>query len=850
MTTAIVQTADPSAMVILRGHPGRCSKTFTKNDDGTISKTSYGNGFLWRPRAVRITDGLNGLLTILQTISKRDDCIVVKEALRDDALLGQEVERKSCAVHHDAGTLAAAPRHWLFIDIDSIPIPEVIRDLDYSSKVSYITDQMPACFKGISVIAQLTSSEGVESTDGSTMRVRLWYWCKKPVMREAVRAALADCPFVCDLSIYNSAQPVYVCAPKFVNMDDPIRERFFIVPGHVAAEVDNANWPDEPVARDDDDETERQLAAMYSSVVPNQQEIAETVARILAQRTKFSRHNHALAAIHELRIKRADRMTCALVAEEIISRPKGTDPPRQPTNGEIANMIRTADKQIIAGRAYTTNLPISSILDNADAAAAAAPPEAAVDGQQIVNQAPSAIFMMVDDYQAAVLYRQQVYPNGGLVRWQENDYEYNGRHWYRLEAEGLKSRIQKITKLPSRKSGSVRDSLRSLVHEEKLSPPCMISTGTPMPEKVVLENGILDVYRWLADPRVALEPPTPDLFTFNVVPFKYDPAARCPTLHAFLASVWPGDANADQRREFQKMLGYMLIGDNRFQKLFLIRGATRSGKGTIQSIIRMLVGNINIGAPTLSSLAQPFGLAALEGKSVALIGEMNEQHAVRIDTLAVDRIKAIVGGDEIAINRKNRDEVYRKMPVKFVIACNRLPQFTDPSGAIQTRAVLFDMPISFAGREDPTLSEKLAAEMPGILNFALAGLRILLTEDNRFMETAASKRLRTAFVNATAPVQAFAAEALEVGKYDDTIIREDVYEAYRAWLRREGYDHPMPRPKFVQELEQMFSGVIADARPLGHSGERPLGWRGIKFTRSGAALAFGHALDDTLGLLD
>jgi P4 family phage/plasmid primase-like protien len=850
MTATIVQTADPTAMVVLRGQPGRCSKTFTKNDDGTIAKTSYGNGFTWVPRGVRISNGLHGLLATLKVLSKRDDCIVVKEALRDDALADKPIERKSCAVHHEAGTLAAAPRHWVFIDIDSIPIPEVIRDLDYASKVSYITDQMPACFKGVSVVAQLTSSEGVESTDGSTMRVRLWYWCKKPVMREALRAALADCTFVCDLSIYNSAQPVYVCSPKFAGMPDPIAERFFIVPGHVAEEVDNTNWPDEPVARDDDDETERQIAAMYATVVPNQQEIGETVTRILAQRTKFSRHNHALAAIHELRIKRADRLTCALVAEDLFNRPKGNDPPRQPTNGEINGMIRTADKQILAGRAYTNNLPISSILDNADAAAAAVPPEKIVDGQQIVNSAPSAIFMMVDDYQAAVLYRQQVYPSGGLVRWQENDYEYNGRHWYRLENEGLKSRIQKITKLPSRKSASVRDSLRSLVHEEKLNPPCLISTGTPMPEKVVLENGILDVYRWLADPRVALEPPTADLFTFNVVPFNYDPAARCPVLHAFLNSVWPGDENADQRREFQKMLGYMLIGDNRYQKLFLIRGATRSGKGTIQSIIRMLVGGPNIGAPTLSSLAQPFGLAALEGKSVALIGEMNEQHAVRIDTLAVDRIKAIVGGDEIAINRKNRDEVYRKMPVKFVIACNRLPQFTDPSGAIQTRAVLFDMPISFAGREDTELGDKLMAEMPGILNFALAGLRILLTEDTRFMETNASKRLRTAFVNATAPVQAFAAEAIEVGKHGDTVIKEDMYEAYRAWLRREGYDHPMPRPRFVQEIEQMYSGIVTAARPLGHSGERPMGWHGIKFTRSGAALAFGHALDDSLGLLD
>jgi putative DNA primase/helicase len=164
--------------------------------------------------------------------------------------------------------------------------------------------------------------------------------------------------------------------------------------------------------------------------------------------------------------------------------------------------------------------------------------------------------------------------------------------------------------------------------------------------------------------------------------------------------------------------------------------------------------------------------------------------------------------------------------------------------------VLFDMPISFAGREDTALPEKLAAEMPGILNFALAGLRILLTEDGRFLETNASKRLRVAFVNATAPIQAFAREAIEVGKYDDTVVQEDVYEAYRAWLRREGYDHPMPRPRFVQEFEQLFSGAISAARPAGREGERPRGWRGVTFTPVGAALAFGTPLYDGLDLLD
>ncbi len=843
--TTTVPTTDPRAMVVLLGPAGRCSKTFRKTDSG-IEKSSYGRVFLWRAKRVMVTS-LQSLHTMLTALGRRDDCIVVKEALKDDALIGQEIERKSVAVHDARGTLIGAARHWLFVDIDRIEIPPVLRDLDYSSKIRYITSKMPACFKGVSVVAQLTSSEGVESTDGSTMRVRLWYWCRKPVRRESVRAALAGCDFACDLSIYNTAQPVYVCSPKFDNMVDPIDERFFIVPGEIAEEVDNSNWPDEPDAKDDDDLTDESMAKLYAKVSPNQTEISESIARILQQHTKSSRHNHAIGAVTELRIKGADRETCALVAAEIIGRPKGNDPARDPTNGEIAGIIRQVDKQILAGRAYTQNLPVSAILDQADAL----PPSGEqVDGAEVLNSGPSAVYQMVDDYQAAMLYKQQVYPSGGLVRWQENDYEFNGKHWYRLPNEALKSRIQKITKLPSRKAGSVRDSLRSIVHEEKLDPPCLISTGQPMPSKVVMMNGVLDTVGWLTNPKIALEPHNADLFTFNVVPAVFDPEARCPELHRFLNSVWPGDEQADQRREFQKMLGYMLLGDNRFQKLFLIRGASRSGKGTIQNIIRSLVGVQNTCGPTLSSLSESFGIAGLEGKAVALVGEMNEQVATRIDSMAVDRIKAIVGGDEVPVNRKNRDEVYRRMPIKFVIACNRLPQFVDPSGAIQARAVLFDMPISFIGREDTELSSRLAGELPGIINFALAGLRILLTEDSGFRETAASKRLRAAFLAATAPAQSFANECLEQGGWNDIVIAEDVYHAYCSWMKREGYTHSMPRPRFAQEIEQLFSGRIHDCRPSGHSGERPRGWRGLRLSRAGQILAFGPSMTEGLGLLD
>ena len=59
----------------------------------------------------------------------------------------------------------------------------------------------------------------------------------------------------------------------------------------------------------------------------------------------------------------------------------------------------------------------------------------------------------------------------------------------------------------------------------------------------------------------------------------------------------------------QEEFGLFLTGDTRHQKIFLLVGPKRSGKGTIASVLDQLMGQTNVCGPTLSGLAQNFGLA-------------------------------------------------------------------------------------------------------------------------------------------------------------------------------------------------------------------------------------------------
>jgi putative DNA primase/helicase len=87
--------------------------------------------------------------------------------------------------------------------------------------------------------------------------------------------------------------------------------------------------------------------------------------------------------------------------------------------------------------------------------------------------------------------------------------------------------------------------------------------------------------------------------------FDYDPTATAPRFQKFLTELWPEDPESITL--LQQLFGYALTPDTRFQKIFLMIGPTRRGKGTIARLLRALNGERNTCNPTLSQLSQNFG---------------------------------------------------------------------------------------------------------------------------------------------------------------------------------------------------------------------------------------------------
>jgi putative DNA primase/helicase len=304
----------------------------------------------------------------------------------------------------------------------------------------------------------------------------------------------------------------------------------------------------------------------------------------------------------------------------------------------------------------------------------------------------------------------------------------------------------------------------------------------PAAHLVAVRNGILNI-----ETRQLLAH-DPLFFTTNCLPLDYDPSAPEPKRwQLFLKELWPADKDghydAEAEETLQEIVGYLLTSDTSQQKIFIIIGPPRCGKGTIVYVLEQLLGEDNCVFPTLTSLGGEFGRWPLIDKKLAAITD------ARIGSADTHRIAELLlsmsGGDRQTINRKNQQFWTGHLDVRFLMTTNVLPAIHDASGTIATRYILLKLTQSFLGREDLTLKQKLSPEMPGILNYALDGLD-RLRERGYFRLPASAKDSIRELEDAAEPVKAFLREWCELRSHNRVNVKT-LYRAYRAWAEEAGH---------------------------------------------------------------
>jgi putative DNA primase/helicase len=307
--------------------------------------------------------------------------------------------------------------------------------------------------------------------------------------------------------------------------------------------------------------------------------------------------------------------------------------------------------------------------------------------------------------------------------------------------------------------------------------------------------------------------PSPRFFNAYALEYDFDPSAPEPREWlSFLEQVWGADV--ESTGALQEWFGYLLTPDTRHQKILMMVGPKRSGRGTIARVLKALAGSNTVVNPTLSTLARPFGLSTMIGKPIAVFPDA--RLSSRPDNAAiVECLLSISGEDDQTIDRKHMPAWTGKLSTRFVLISNELPRLRDASGALAGRLIILRFTRSFYGQEDMALFDRLRPELPGILRWAIAGWE-RLNRRGRFLQPRSAGELVATMDELASPIAAFLRDRCIVEPEANCPVPA-LYEAWRSWCQEHGRESVGDEHSFGRDLHAAIPGLttIRPRTPMG-----------------------------------
>ncbi len=392
-----------------------------------------------------------------------------------------------------------------------------------------------------------------------------------------------------------------------------------------------------------------------------------------------------------------------------------------------------------------------------------------------------------------------------LLTYGEVTYRFINTQWIRIHgSDGVLAEVMEVLGpygYPNRIMEGVAKCIKMKLlydgsHYGHPRPPCRMDRPDHRMSQILSFTNRLEFVSFKGSPEYS-EVCSPHFFSPFSIPHPYNSKNTCPQWLKFLDNVF----NGDQERValLQEWFGYCCMPTNHLQKMCLLVGPRRSGKGTTATILQRMLGS-DLATQILSdSLSSDFILQSFIGKLAVVIDDVNEGGSKNALASAIDMLKSITGSDTIQTNRKNKEYAQFDIACRFTFTTNSMPRMPDDSGALKSRfvAILYDN--DNTGKEDIGLLDSLTAEIEGILAWSIVGLRRLLV-NNKFSATPTTeKRIDDLLVTST-PIAAFVKEHVLSADPVDFVYLNDLYAAFQSWSGDNGYRAPMAKAAFIHKI--------------------------------------------------
>lgn len=337
---------------------------------------------------------------------------------------------------------------------------------------------------------------------------------------------------------------------------------------------------------------------------------------------------------------------------------------------------------------------------------------------------------MVLDNQDKILYEMKT----------DSWYQFNGNVWKRVTAIDIEAAAKKTIETLADEflDLGIMDKKEHFAYVQKSFTAKMVSSMVRLAksedsvrvniEDLDADKSLFTVANGMIDLKTGkLLPPDPRKHMTISSPVKYDPDAQCPVFMETVRDIFSG---SEEMVQFMaRWFGYQMLGDPKENKIGIPFGCGANGKSTLFNIVRDVFGEHAKTAESSTFLgngSQNGGgpredILRLQGARMVNVTEPSENSVLK-EAL----IKSMTGGEAMPARAAYGKHTVEVMPTWVTnMPTNHKPIIKGDDHGIWRRLMLIPFDRNFD--QDPSVkkdihrSDKLKAELPGILNWLIAG---------------------------------------------------------------------------------------------------------------------------------
>ncbi|HAF1607771.1 TPA: DNA primase [Salmonella enterica] len=385
-----------------------------------------------------------------------------------------------------------------------------------------------------------------------------------------------------------------------------------------------------------------------------------------------------------------------------------------------------------------------------------------------------------------------IHPDSDVV------HHYNGATWEPLTDKDLYRELTQI--FISEQAPYSENMIRSAVDTMKLRLPVM---GVTARNLIGFSNGVFDTRTG----QFRQHSKEDWLLIASELPFS--PPAEGETLATHAPNFWKWlrrSAGNNDRKADRILAALFMVLANRYDwQLFIeLTGAGGSGKSIMAEVATMLAGRNNTVSANMKALEEARERALLVGYSLIILPDMKRYAGDG------SGLKAITGGDKVPIDPKHKAPYSMRIPAVVMAVNNNAMTFSDRSGGISRRRVIFNFPEEVPENErDPHLAEKIEGELAVIIRHILTCFtepdkaKKLLHEQRKSEEALAVKRETDSMVDFCGYlISSMNCDGMFVGNAEIIPFspRRYLYHAYIAYMRANNLSNTVSLTRFGKDM--------------------------------------------------